>query len=135
MPIESMNPTTGATLKVYDEMSPQEAAAVIDKADDAFGSWRGTSFAERAKLMKKAGQVLRSNKDEYARLMAEEMGKPIREGRSEAEKCAWVCDYYAENSEAFLARERIETDASKSFVTFEPLGVVLAVMPWNFPFW
>ena len=135
MPIESMSPTTGATIKVYDEMLPEEVAAIIDKADDAFGSWRGTSFAERAKLMKKAGQVLRSNKDEYARLMAEEMGKPIREGRSEAEKCAWVCDYYAENSEAFLDRERIETDASRSFVTFEPLGVVLAVMPWNFPFW
>jgi succinate-semialdehyde dehydrogenase/glutarate-semialdehyde dehydrogenase len=130
-----MNPTTGATLKVYDEMLPEEVAAVIDKADDAFGSWRGTSFAERAKLMKNAGQVLRSNKDEYARLMAEEMGKPIREGRSEAEKCAWVCDYYAENSEVFLDRERIETDARSSFVTFQPLGVVLAVMPWNFPFW
>jgi succinate-semialdehyde dehydrogenase/glutarate-semialdehyde dehydrogenase len=85
--------------------------------------------------MRKAAATLRARSEEFARLMALEMGKVLREGRSEIEKCAWVCDYYAENAETFLAREPVETDAAKSFVTFEPLGVVLAVMPWNFPFW
>ncbi len=135
MPIESVNPTTGVTIRTYDEPPPKEVAAIVEQVDAAFLPWRATSFAERAKLMQAAAQVMRSRKEEYARLMAEEMGKPIREGRAEAEKCAWVCDYYAENAEGFLGRERIETDASQSFVTFEPLGVVLAVMPWNFPFW
>ncbi|MCZ6713964.1 MAG: NAD-dependent succinate-semialdehyde dehydrogenase [Deltaproteobacteria bacterium] len=135
MPIESVNPTNGATIRTYKEPSPEEVAAILGQVDEAFGSWRTTSFGERARLMRAAAQVLRAKTDEYARLMAEEMGKPIREGRAEAEKCAWVCEYYAESAEGFLSRELIETDARQSFVTFEPLGVVLAVMPWNFPFW
>jgi len=135
MPIESVNPTTGATIRTYDEPAPEEIASIIDKVDEAFTSWRHTSFAERARLMQGAAGILRSKSEKYARLMSEEMGKIIREGRAEAEKCAWVCDYYAENAERMLAREGIETDARQSFVTFEPLGVVLAVMPWNFPFW
>jgi succinate-semialdehyde dehydrogenase/glutarate-semialdehyde dehydrogenase len=85
--------------------------------------------------MREAGQILRGRSDEYARLMADEMGKLLSEGRAEVEKCAWVCEYYADNAEKFLAREEIQTDASRSFVTFEPLGVILAVMPWNFPLW
>ncbi len=135
MPIESVNPTNGATIRTYKEPSPEEVAAILGQVDEAFGSWRRTSFGERARLMHAAAQVLRARTDEYARLMAEEMGKPIREGRAEAEKCAWVCEYYAESAEGFLSREPIETDARQSFVSFEPLGVVLAVMPWNFPFW
>jgi succinate-semialdehyde dehydrogenase/glutarate-semialdehyde dehydrogenase len=135
MPIESVNPTNGATIRTYKEPSPEEVAAILGQVDEAFGSWRRTSFSERARLMRAAAQVLRARTDEYARLMAEEMGKPIREGRAEAEKCAWVCEYYAESAEGFLSREPIETDARQSFVSFEPLGVVLAVMPWNFPFW
>jgi len=135
MPIESVNPTNGATIRTYKEPSPEEVAAILGQVDEAFGSWRTTSFGERAQLMRAAAQVLRAKTDEYARLMAEEMGKPIREGRAEVEKCAWVCEYYAESAEGFLSRELIETDARQSFVTFEPLGVVLAVMPWNFPFW
>ena len=135
MPIESVNPTNGATIRTYKEPSPEEVAAILGQVDEAFGSWRRTSFGERAQLMRAAAQVLRAKTDEYARLMAEEMGKPIREGRAEVEKCAWVCEYYAESAEGFLSREPIETDARQSFVTFEPLGVVLAVMPWNFPFW
>lgn len=85
--------------------------------------------------MRQAASILRAGADEFARLMAEEMGKPVRDGRAEAEKCAWVCDYYAENAGRFLAPEYVETDAQESFVTFQPLGVILAVMPWNFPFW
>jgi succinate-semialdehyde dehydrogenase/glutarate-semialdehyde dehydrogenase len=135
MSVESINPTTGEILKEYDEMTPEEIAATIEKADRAFASWRKTSFGERAEQMRAAGRVVREKTDEYARLMADEMGKPLAEGRAEAEKCAWVCEYYAENAEQFLAREEIQTEASRSFVSFEPLGVILAVMPWNFPFW
>ncbi len=131
--MDSVNPATGRTIKSYPQMTPQEVKAIIEQAHQAFLDWRTTSFAERAKLMKAAASVLRDGKEQYARLMAEEMGKPVRDGRAETDKCAWVCDYYAENAERFLAAEPIETEAAASFVTFQPLGVVLAVMPWNFP--
>ena len=98
-------------------------------------SWKETSFGQRSKLMMNAADVLRRNKEDYSRLMTLEMGKPIAQSRAEVEKCAWVCEYYADNAEKFLADELIETDATKSFVSFQPLGIVLAVMPWNFPFW
>ena len=101
----------------------------------AFADWHRTTFAERSVCLRRAGQILRENSDEYARLMASEMGKVIGEGRAEAKKCAWVCDYYAEHAEEFLRREIIASDAGKSFVTFAPLGAVLAIMPWNFPLW
>jgi len=135
MAIESINPATGARLRAYDEMTAAEVDTVIDDCHDAHLDWRGVPFAERAKLMRGAATVLRDRASDYAELMTEEMGKPIRDGRAEAEKCAWVCDYYAENAEAFLSSQNVATDASKSFVAFEPIGVVLAVMPWNFPFW
>ena len=135
MAIISVDPTTNETIKEYEEMTPAEVESIIAGAHETFLQWRRTSFAERADCMRQAARILRDNVAEYARLMTQEMGKPIKDGRGEAQKCAWVCDYYADNAEAFLAREFIETDASKSFVTFKPLGVVLAVMPWNFPFW
>ena len=135
MPIETLNPTTGEKIKTYEEMSLEDVAMIIESSHVAFLEWRSTSFSDRSQLMKKAAEVLRDNLDEYAKLMTLEMGKPLGEGRAEAEKCAWVCDYYSENAERFLASETIETDATRSFVTFQPLGVVLAVMPWNFPFW
>src|SRR5690554_3268392 len=135
MPIVAINPATDETIKEYEEMTGAEVAAIIESAGETFQSYRRTSFQERAECMRKAAQILRDRTDEFARLMAQEMGKPVKEGRSEANKCAWVCDYYADNAEAFLQRELVETDARKSFVTFQPLGVVLAVMPWNFPFW
>jgi succinate-semialdehyde dehydrogenase/glutarate-semialdehyde dehydrogenase len=135
MTIKAVNPTTGETLKKYDEMTPEEARSVIEKSHQAYPNWRRTSFTERASLMKKAARIIRDKSEYYARLMAEEMGKPIGSGRAEAEKCAWGCEYYAENAEQFLQPELIKTDAGKSFVTFQPLGVILAVMPWNFPFW
>jgi succinate-semialdehyde dehydrogenase/glutarate-semialdehyde dehydrogenase len=135
MTIRAVNPTTGETIKEYEEMTPKEARGAIEKSHQAFLGWRRTSFAERARLMKKAAQILRDKAEDYARLMAEEMGKPLKSGRSEAEKCAWGCDYYADNAEKFLQPEVIDTDSSKSFVTFQPLGVILAIMPWNFPFW
>ena len=135
MSIESVNPATGDTIRTYDEMTPQQTAAAVTEAHEAWTAWRTTSFAERGKPMKKAAAILRERKAEFARLMAAEMGKPLKQGVAETEKCAWACEYYADHAEAYLAPEITETDASKSYVAFDPLGVVLAVMPWNFPFW
>ncbi|HDL18760.1 MAG TPA: NAD-dependent succinate-semialdehyde dehydrogenase [Bacteroidetes bacterium] len=135
MTIQSINPATDEVIHTYEEMSPMQVQEIISKTHDSFAAWRKTEFAYRSKLMKNAAEILRDKKDQFAVLMANEMGKPIREGRAEAEKCAWVCDYYAGNAVQFLQDEMVETDAGKSFVTFQPIGVVLAVMPWNFPFW
>jgi len=135
MAIEAVNPANGKTIRVYEEMTPADVEETVRTANEAFTTWRDTGFAERRALMKRAAEVLRERSAEYARLMALEMGKTIREGRAEATKCAWVCDYYADHAESFLQPEPIESDASKSFVVGRPLGVVLAVMPWNFPFW
>jgi succinate-semialdehyde dehydrogenase/glutarate-semialdehyde dehydrogenase len=135
MAIESVNPLTGERIETFREMSPGEAGGIIDASHEAFSSWRETPLGERADRMRRAATLLRDRLNRYGELMALEMGKPIGEGRAETEKCAWVCDYYADHAEAFLRDEPVETDATRSFVTFEPLGVVLAVMPWNFPFW
>lgn len=135
MTVEAINPATGRKIKSYEQLDRQGVKERIEQADERFRSWRRSSFAERAKLMNKAAEVLEKNKEEYARLMTREMGKVIKEARSEVEKCAWVCRYYAEHAENFLKDEYIKTDASKSYVAHQPLGVVLAVMPWNFPMW
>ena len=133
--IKSINPANGSQIKSYPEMNITEINEIISLSNQAFLNWRETDFAQRAKKMKNAANVLRSKKEKLSSLMTEEMGKPILQSKSEIEKCAWVCDYYAENSVLFLKDEIIKTDADKSFVSFQPLGVVLAVMPWNFPFW
>jgi len=135
MTMKAVNPVTSETIKEYDEMSAAEVRGIIEKAHEAFLTWRETSLDARADRMRQAAQTLRNGADQYARLMAEEMGKPITGGRAEAQKCAWACDYFADNAAQFLQPETIETDAAKSYVTFEPIGVVLAIMPWNFPFW
>jgi succinate-semialdehyde dehydrogenase/glutarate-semialdehyde dehydrogenase len=135
MGITSVNPATGRTIKTYQEMTPGEAAAAVAQAHATWRTWRTTPFGERARLMRNTAEILRARKDELATLMAVEMGKPRKQGAAEAEKCAWACEYYAENAEAQLAPDVIKTDGSKSYVAFEPLGVVLAVMPWNFPLW
>ena len=135
MALISVNPATGDTIKTYEEMTPAQAAAAVVHAHDAWRAWRKTTFAERAGLMRKTAELLRGRKTELARLMAMEMGKPLKQGAAETEKCALGCDYYADKAESHLAPEIIETDASKSYVAFEPLGVILAVMPWNFPLW
>jgi succinate-semialdehyde dehydrogenase/glutarate-semialdehyde dehydrogenase len=116
-------------------MNPGEIEAIVSKADDAFDQWRRSSYPARSLMMKRAGEILRRDKEKHARLMTDEMGKPIIQSRSEIEKCAWLCDYFAGNSEKFLEDVSIASDASKSYVSFQPLGVVLAVMPWNFPYW
>jgi len=133
--MQSINPANDELLREYAETDPAAVSRVLADAQRTFEDWRRTPFSERRTRLKRAGAILRERKEELARLMAVEMGKPLAQGRAEAEKCAWVCDYYADQAEAFLARQPVETDASKSFVAFQPLGVVLAVMPWNFPLW
>jgi len=135
MGIASINPTTGETIRTYNGMTAEEAAAAVAQTHQTWLAWRKTSFAARAEPLRKTGAILRQRKDELAKLMALEMGKPLKQGVAEAEKCAWVCDHYAEHAEAYLAPDVVKTEAAKSYVAFEPLGVVLAVMPWNFPLW
>jgi len=135
MAIKAIDPVSGKVLASYDEMTPTVVGGIIGDVHEAFLKWRRTSFAERATMMREAAKILRGSAGEYARLMAQEMGKPVRDGAAEVEKCASGCDFYAEHAARFLAREPILTEARNSFVTFNPLGVVLAVMPWNFPFW
>jgi len=135
MKMQSINPATGEVLKEYDEMTPQEAQAAIQRSHRAFLDWRNAGFRERADCLRRAAGILRSKAGDYAGLMALETGKPVRDGRAEAEKCAWACEYFADNGERFLLPETIDTGAGKSYVTFMPLGVILAVMPWNYPFW
>jgi succinate-semialdehyde dehydrogenase / glutarate-semialdehyde dehydrogenase len=135
MTFSSINPATAAAIRTYPALERAELRVIIKAVHNAGAAWRKQPFAERARLVRAAGRVLRENASEYARLMADEMGKPVKAGRAEAQKCAWVCDYYAEHAERFLQPESVATEASNSFVCFQPLGVVLAVMPWNFPFW
>ena len=135
MAIESINPATEQVLARFDEFSPEQVDEAVSQADAAFKHWRTTSFSERSGAMLRAASVLRRDKDRFARLITLEMGKPIVEAEGEVEKCAWNCEFYAENAERFLADEHIPTTGLDSFVAYEPLGVVLAVMPWNFPFW
>jgi succinate-semialdehyde dehydrogenase/glutarate-semialdehyde dehydrogenase len=133
--IQTVNPATNEPGRTYDETSVQEAHAAAAAAHAAFLTWRRTSFAERSAIVRKAGAILRERADELARLMTEEMGKTLDEGRAEIEKCAFQCDWFADHAEGYLAREPVDLGGSEAFVTFNPLGVVLAVMPWNFPFW
>ncbi|HAD04322.1 MAG: succinate-semialdehyde dehydrogenase [Desulfuromonadales bacterium GWC2_61_20] len=135
MALESINPATGEELERFVEWSAEQTAAVVTQTHKAWLAWRGTTFAARAALMKQAAKVLRANADRYARTMALEMGKPVVEGRAEVNKCAACCDFYADHAEGYLADEVIASDAGKSYVAHRPLGIVLAVMPWNFPFW
>jgi succinate-semialdehyde dehydrogenase/glutarate-semialdehyde dehydrogenase len=133
--MRTINPATGETAREYAEHGQAEIERRLARAVEAFEAFSRTSFAERGERLRKAGKVLRDGLPTYARLMTEEMGKTIVSAEAEAEKCAWVCEYYAEHAERFLSPERVATDASESLIRFDPIGPVLAVMPWNFPFW
>ena len=135
MGIATINPTTGETVKTFDALSSAQIEAKVALAAGTFQTHRLTSFADRAQKMTRAAEILEKEKQELGRLMTIEMGKPLAAAISEAEKCAWVCRYYAENAERQLADQVVETNAKRSYVRFQPLGPVLAVMPWNFPFW
>ncbi len=133
--MQSINPYTGEVIKTYTPLSENEIKDAIDKADKAFENWQKTNFNRRAELMHGCASVLRNERDELAQLMTLEMGKPITESKAEIEKCAWVCEYFADNASKFLKPQPIATDADQSYIRYDPLGVILAVMPWNFPFW
>ena len=133
--IETINPASGRVIATYDNMNPEEVSRKVKAAREAFAIWKKLDLAERAENVRRLGRVMRKNREEYSNLVKEEMGKPIRQSLAEIEKCAWVCDYYTERAEAFLRDEIIPTEFRKSFVSFEPLGVVASIMPWNFPFW
>jgi succinate-semialdehyde dehydrogenase/glutarate-semialdehyde dehydrogenase len=132
---DTHNPATGQSGRTYEGRTQAEVRDIVVAVDRAFAKWRRRSYSERAGVMKKAAAVLRQRKDEFAALMMEEMGKPISDGRAEVEKCATACDYFADNAERFLAQEKVDLGGPEAFITFEPLGVILAIMPWNFPFW
>jgi succinate-semialdehyde dehydrogenase/glutarate-semialdehyde dehydrogenase len=135
MSIQSVNPATGEVLETFTPSSPEQLERIVARAHAAFLAWRTVPFAARAEHMREAARLLRKDMASHALAMTLEMGKPIVQAEAEVEKCALTCDFYAEHAEAFLAEQPRETDASKSYVRFDPLGVVLAVMPWNFPYW
>lgn len=135
MAIATVNPATGKSLKTFEPMSDSQIEEKIRLAARAFPKFSALAFAERARMMRNAADILEAEKSEIAALMTTEMGKTLRSAVDEAVKCAWVCRYYAEHAERFLADEVVETPASRSFVRYQPVGIVLAVMPWNFPFW
>jgi succinate-semialdehyde dehydrogenase/glutarate-semialdehyde dehydrogenase len=133
--IRTTNPATGEQGKRHREISLDQALAAAASAHRAFLAWRRTSFAERAAIVRTAAAILRRRKEEFARLMTEEMGKTVVEGRAEIEKCAFNCEWFADHAERYLAREPVDLGGPEAFVTYNPLGIVLAIMPWNFPFW
>ena len=135
MAIATINPATGETLKTFDALSTAQIDEKLQLAAETFRTYRHTPMPNRARMMSRAAEILETEKQELGRLMTLEMGKPIKAAIAEAEKCAWVCRYYAETAQHHLADQIVETNAQKSFVRFQPLGPVLAVMPWNFPFW
>ena len=135
MSIQTINPTTGEVLETFEPYSEQQVNQALDQARQAFLHWRTISFAERGKYLHSVASHLRDRKTELARIAVLEMGKSITEAEAEVEKCAWNCDFFAENAESFLRDEKVASNATESYVAFRPLGVVLAIMPWNFPYW
>jgi len=133
--MQSVNPHSGQVIRSYESQDDAEVDRLLGAAETAFHEWKKSSFAHRAQLMKAAGATLRQRKEQLAELMADEMGKVLRDGIAEIEKCAGCCDYYADNAQRFLANQSVPTDAEDSYIAFDPLGPVLAIMPWNFPFW
>ena len=135
MAIATVNPATGQVIKSFDPLSSADIEAKLQKAIETFATYRNVPFAQRAQWMLKAASILENEKEAFAKVMTTEMGKTLRSAVDEAAKCAWVCRYYAENAERFLADEVVETGAKQSYIRYQPLGPVLAIMPWNFPFW
>jgi succinate-semialdehyde dehydrogenase/glutarate-semialdehyde dehydrogenase len=135
MAIATVNPSTGEVLKTFEPLTDSQLEEKLQRAARTFLSYRKVPFADRARRMLKAAEILETEKETFARMMTTEMGKTFRSAVDEAVKCAWVCRYYAENAERYLADEIVETTASRSYIRYQPLGPVLAVMPWNFPFW
>jgi len=135
MAIESINPATGELIETFAAHTPSQVQEILDRAHQAFRGWRTASFSERSALLHRVAAYLREEKSRLARVATLEMGKAIVESEAEVEKCAWNCEFYAQEAERFLQDEAVATNAAASYVAFRPLGVILAVMPWNFPYW
>ncbi len=135
MPLQSINPATEEIIHEYREMDSTEWQVILERVRQDYENWSRSGFIIRSQFMRNAAQLLRDRKEQYGGLMTAEMGKPIAQSLAEVEKCAWVCDYYAENAEIFLTDDEIPTEMTSSYVAYKPLGIILAVMPWNFPFW
>lgn len=135
MKLRSVNPYTGKTIQEFDPFPDSQTRKVIGDASHAFQEWKRTSFKSRKQLMLAVSELLKKQAGEYGKIISEEMGKPIAQAKAEVEKCAWVCEYYANEAEIFLHREAVAADTHEAFVLYEPLGTVLGVMPWNYPFW
>ena len=132
---KSINPYNNQVIQSFDLYSDSDVSSILTEADNTYQTYKKTSFEERAILMNRAADILDQNRNRYAETMTLEMGKPLHSALAEVDKCAWVCRYYADNAAKFLADEEVKTDASKSMITYRPLGTILAVMPWNYPFW
>jgi succinate-semialdehyde dehydrogenase/glutarate-semialdehyde dehydrogenase len=133
--MESINPASGEVMEVFSAYEPDQVRHIIEQVHAAWPMWQDVPLERRGELLRRLAGQLRAEAEKLARMMAREMGKPVRQGRGEIEKCAWVCEYYADHAPAMLAEQPVTSDAARSYVAFRPLGVVLAVMPWNFPFW
>lgn len=135
MPYTSLNPATNQLIQTYASLDVQRMEQALAKAHGAQQAWMQTSFLQRAEILQKVAQQLLAQRDRYAAIITQEMGKPLREARAEVEKCAGVCAYYAQHGEEYMRAETVVSDAANSYIAYQPLGVVLAIMPWNFPFW
>ena len=133
--VKTVNPFNNKPIKEYEHHTSKQVSKILEKAQDTFQKWRQTSIKERCRYLNNLAQILEDDKEDLAKMITSEMGKPLKESRSEIEKCVVLCDFYATNADDFLADELIETDATESFISYDPLGVILAIMPWNFPFW
>ena len=135
MNLVSINPANNKILESHKEISTEKINQIINSSNNTYLEWRNESISYRSKMMRDLAELLKQKKEKLGALMTQEMGKPIKQSIAEAEKCAWVCEYYADNAERFLSKKEISTDSKKSFISFQPIGLVLAIMPWNFPFW
>src|SRR3989454_3622389 len=135
MTIATVNPATGKQIRSFSPLTDQELDEKVQKASDTFRVYRHPSIAERAGIIRRAGEILEHDKESFGRLMTMEMGKTLHSAIEESHKCAWACRYFAERAEGWVTDDVIDTAAGRSFVHYEPMGPVLAVMPWNFPFW
>lgn len=135
MTIKTINPATGAVIQSYEEYDNKKIEESIKNTHKAFLEWKAADFKSRAKHMRRAAEILNAKVDQYAKIISDEMGKPITAAKAEIKKCAWVCEHYADHAEEYLKSRMVKTEMSKSYVTYQPLGIVFAIMPWNFPFW
>ena len=135
MNLVSINPSNNKIIESHKQFTENRVNRIIDSSHNCFLEWRNKSITYRSKRMLDLAELLKQKKEELGALMTQEMGKPIKQSIAEAEKCAWVCEYYANNAEQFLSNKEISTESNKSFISFQPIGLVLAIMPWNFPFW